>query len=264
MTGTRQVPLPIVDAGPDSLFQVGRVRAEGDGVRGSMPTGPWLAGADGRPMLGSLGVLVDNVLGYAIIARRPAEHWSVSTDISMDLLEPLPLDGSPVHASARVVHADATGGFAVGEVVDGDGRLVAVCRQRGRFVRSGPDPDPIGFDLPEGVADLRGLVGATPREGGLDVVVTSRLENPMHNLHGGITLCLADLAATAALADGGPALATASIQVSYVRAVPGGTTLVNDTRVEHRGRTLGVVEVVGSVAGRTCTIARVSAQPATS
>ena len=263
MTGTTEVPLPIVDAGPESLFRVGRVRAEGDVVRGSMPVGPWLAGPDGRPMLGSLGVLVDNVLGYAIIASRPPDHWSVSTEISLDLLEPLPLDGSTVHASAHVIHADATGGFAVGEVIGDDGRLLATCRQRGRFVRSGPDPQPIAFDLPGDVADLRRLLGATRRTDGLDVEVTRVLENPMHNLHGGITLSLTELAAAEALDDGGPPLVTGSIHVTYVRAVPGGTTLAVDARVEHRGRSLASIEVLGRVDGRTCTIGRVTAQPAT-
>jgi uncharacterized protein (TIGR00369 family) len=213
-------------------------------------------------MLGSLGVLIDNVLGYAIIARRPPGHWSVSTEISMDLLEPLPLDGSRLHASAQVVHADATGGFAVGEVLDDDGRLLAVCRQRGRFVRSGPDPDPVAFDLPEDVACLQHLLGATRRTTGLEVEVTGVLENPMHNLHGGITLSLADLAASHALDDGGPTLVTGSIHVTYVRAVPGGTTVSVDAEVQHRGRSLGSVEVLGRVGDRVCTIGRVSAQPA--
>jgi uncharacterized protein (TIGR00369 family) len=260
VTGTREVPLPIVDAGPESLFRVGRVRADGDVVRGSMPTGPWLDGPDGQPMLGSLGVLIDNVLGYAIIARRPPEHWSVSTEISMDLLEPLPDEGTRIHASARVVHADATGGVATGEVVDETGRLLALCRQRGRFVPSGPDPEPILFDLPEDVHDIETLIGATPRPSGLDVEVIGVLENPMHNLHGGITLCAADLAAALAVDDGGPALATTSIQITYVRAVPGGSTLTMDASVQHRGRTLGTVEVVGSVGGRPCTIGRVNLQ----
>jgi uncharacterized protein (TIGR00369 family) len=206
-------------------------------------------------------VLVDNVLGYAIIGRRPPEHWSVSTEISMDLLTALPRDGSPLHASARVLHADTTGGFSVGEVIDDAGRLVAVCRQRGRFIASGPDPAPVRFALPEGAVDALGLLGASWRADGLDVEVTGVLENPMHNLHGGIALCLADLAAGRALADGGPALTTASIQMSYVRAVPGGSTLAVDVEVQHRGRTSGTVEVVGSVAGRPCTIGRVSAHP---
>ncbi|MCW2867850.1 MAG: hypothetical protein JWR20_2038 [Marmoricola sp.] len=262
MTGARAVPLPIVDAGPEALFRVGRVHADGDVVRGSMPTGPWLAGTGGSPALGSLGVLVDNVLGYAIIAARPPGHWSVSTEISLDLLGRVPDDGSSLHAAGKVLHSDGAGGFATGEVVDDAGRLIAVCRQRGRFVPSGPDPDALRFTLPQGVTDAMSLVGAVRRPTGLDLEVTEVLENPMHNLHGGIALCVADLAAGLALTDGGPPLTTASIQMTYVRGVPGGSTLAVDVEVEHRGRTLGAVEVIGRVAGRSCTIGRVTAHPA--
>ena len=263
MTGTRvgTTPLPIVDAGPESLFGVGRVYADGAVVRGSMPTGSWLQGADGQVALGSLGVLVDNVLGYAIIAHRPPEHWSVSTEISLDLLTPLPSDGSRLHAEARTVQADATGGFAVGEVRDEEGNLVAVCRQRGRYVPSGHDPAPLSFDLPHDVPDLAALIGFRAYPVRSSLTVTPVLENPLHNLHGGITLAVADLAASQALTDGGPPLVTASLHVLYARPVPAGSTLDLVTSVQHRGRRLGCVEVIGSIAGRPCTIGRVSAQP---
>jgi acyl-coenzyme A thioesterase PaaI-like protein len=263
VTGTHvgPTPLPIVDAGPESLFGVGRVYAEGEVVRGSMPTGPWLHGADGNVALGSLGVLVDNVLGYAIIAHRPPEHWSVSTEISLDLLAPLPSGGSRLRAEARTVQADATGGFAVGEVHDEEGNLVAVCRQRGRYVSSGPDPAPVSFDLPGEVPDLATLIGFRADPATSSLTVTPVLENPLHNLHGGITLSVADLAASQALRDGGPPLLTASLHVLYARPVPGGSTLELGTSVQHRGRGLGCVEVIGRIAGRACTIGRVTAQP---
>lgn len=255
-------PLPIVDAGPESLLGVGRVHADGEVVRGSMPSGAWLRGPDGSVTLGSLGVLVDNVLGYAIIAHRPPGHWSVSTEISLDLLAPLPSDGSRLHAEARTVQADATGGFAVGEVRDEDGRLVAACHQRGRYVASGPDPSAITFDLPEDVSDLATLVGFRWAEAGSRLEVAPVVENPMRNLHGGITLAATDLAAAYALADGGPPLVIASLHVVYARPVPAGSILELSTTVQHRGRGLGCVEVVGSVAGRPCTLGRATAQPA--
>jgi len=31
-------------------------------------------------------VLVDDVLGHAILAARPADHWSVSTEIAVDFV----------------------------------------------------------------------------------------------------------------------------------------------------------------------------------
>jgi acyl-coenzyme A thioesterase PaaI-like protein len=99
------LPLPIVDAGPQSLFRIGRVVADGAVVRASMPTGPWLRGPGGGSTAGALGVLVDNVLGYAMIGSRPPEQWSVSTEIALDVLGPLPADGSPLYAEARTRHS---------------------------------------------------------------------------------------------------------------------------------------------------------------
>lgn len=105
-----------------------------------------------------------------------------------------------------------------------DGNLVAVCRQRGRYVASGPDPAPISFDLPREVPDLATLIGFRPAPAGPSLTVAPVLENPMHNLHGGITLSVTDLAASLALTDCGPPLVTASLHVLYARPVPAGST----------------------------------------
>jgi uncharacterized protein (TIGR00369 family) len=81
----------------------------------------------------------------------------------------------------------------------------------------------------------------------------------MHNLHGGITLALADLAATHALDDGGPRLVTSSIHAVYARGIPAGSRLDVAATVQHRGRTLATVEVLGRVDGRVSTLTRVTA-----
>lgn len=255
------VPLPIVDAGPEALFRVGRVYVDGDRVRGSMPVGPWLGGADGLTTAGSLGVLIDNVLGYAIIASRPLDHWSVSTEITLDVVGDLAAATGQLHAEATTVHADGLGGFAVGRVYDDAGTLMASCTQRGRFVPAdrATVESPIVLDHVDEVDDLASLIEL---DGHL-LEVTPRLQNPMRNLHGGIAITVSDLVAADTLAaTDGPRLTTASIHMAFLRPTSGGAHAAYAAQVLHRGRTSALVDVVGTVGDRVCTTARVAAHPA--
>lgn len=270
---------PMLVLGPERMFRFGTIVTVEGGVRASCASGPWLGQAgSGVGSLGSLGVLLDDVLGYAIIEHRPPDRWSVSAEIGLELLEPLPVDGTALHAQARLQHVDGIGGLSVGEVRDDAGRLLAVGRQRGRFVpihrEATPATEQDGPVRPDAadLATLLGLSGAGSGSGsgsdpaagpGAEVsfVVTPELENPMHNLHGGISLAVADVVAARALADGGPPLVVNSIHVIYARGIPAGSEVAVSAVVQHRGRGLGVVEVVGSVDGRAATIARVVAGP---
>ena len=107
------VVLPVVETGPEALLRMSELTVSDDGeFRGSMPVGPWLE-VEGRTPAGAVAVLVDDLLGYAIVADLPRGHWSVSAEITLDVLRPLPTSGR-VFANARLVHADALGGYATG------------------------------------------------------------------------------------------------------------------------------------------------------
>jgi uncharacterized protein (TIGR00369 family) len=259
------------EGGPEKFFGVARNAADGDDVVSSMATGPWLAGPAGRPLGGTLGVLIDNVLGFAIARGHLARLWSVSAEISLDLIAPLPADGTRLTARGRLVHAGPHGGIATGAVTDAAGQVIALCRQHGRWVTGPEDPaagaaatrprDPAALargdergtsPQPSGVradslaALLRARVQATEGGAELDLAVTGDLVNPLGNLHGGITFAACDLVAQAALlAAGGPAQA-ASIRVAYPRPVPLGATPRFQARLLHRGRALGIVAVTVS------------------
>ena len=58
-----------------------------------------------------MGVLVDNVLGYALMLDRPVGQWSVSSEISADLRRPVPADGSVLLAEARPFHCGSSPAF---------------------------------------------------------------------------------------------------------------------------------------------------------
>ncbi len=60
-------------------------------------------------------MLVDDLLGYAITADLPSGRWSVSTEITLDVLRPLPTSGR-VLADGKLVQSDEQGGFATGTV----------------------------------------------------------------------------------------------------------------------------------------------------
>ena len=260
-------PLPeLVVAGPETLFQVTDLRFEGPTARASMPVVPEISGPGGAVSAGSLGVLVDVALGYALVAGRPPGHWSVSTEICVEALAGLSSAHRCLHAEATVLDVDALGGLARGAVFDDAGRLVAVCSQRGRFVPladgSGDKP---ADSLPPSV-DITGLtelIGTRVQAHlpGLQLAVARAVINPSGNLHGGIALCASDVAAHVATGELERQWITTSIQVSYVRPVPEDVDIVFEARFCHRGRGLAVADVVGSVTGKACTIARVTLQP---
>jgi uncharacterized protein (TIGR00369 family) len=283
-------PKPLLPGGgPEGLFRVDDLSV-GDAPHGRMITGPWMTGPDGRPSPGGLGVLVDDVLGYAILAARPRNDWSVSTEIALDVLGPVPGDGSRLRVVTDFVQSGRLGGLASGRVLDESGRLIALGRQRGRFVSDLPagerpesvaDWQPAGLLRPAPDAPAAGTSAAGPSTAGTASVdaaqllglqwagpgltepvleVTDLLTNPLGNLHGGISLCASELVATQVLLPSGPPLVTASIQVAYLRPSPVGSVLRLTASVRHRGRTLGVVQVVGTNAnGKACTIATITA-----
>ena len=272
------------ESGPERSLGITRSWVAGDDVVTSMATGPWLNGPAGSPPGGVLGVVIDDVLGFAIARHGGMTHWTVSAEISLDLTGPVPADGSRIEARARHVHSGPHGGLSAGTVHDGSGALIALCRQHGRWVTTMPEnfvPPREGATTADGEAafvaampagaagpwsppaSLTALLGARlqPAEGGtaLDLDVTQDLTNPLGNLHGGITFAACDLAAQAALlAVGGPTQ-TASIHVAYPRPMPLGTTPRFEARVLHHGRSLGIVRVTATLDGvKPCAVATIT------
>ncbi|HEY3003653.1 MAG TPA: PaaI family thioesterase [Kribbellaceae bacterium] len=259
-----------VDGGPERLFGFQPIHDGGRRVGGAMSTGAWLTGPGAVPRAGGLGVLVDNVLGNAILAGHPG-HWSVSTEIGIDVTGTIPADGSTVRARARSVDADAAGAFATGDVIDASGNVIARCRQRGRFVMppsapSAPSPPTpaatngsAGVRRERGTAALMSRIGAVTSLAGdgddLELLSTPALANPMGNLHGGVTLCVSEWTGARALGRAAAPLTTASVHVAYLRPVPVGSRVRFTTHVVHAGRSLGVARVTGrDDAGRACTV----------
>jgi acyl-coenzyme A thioesterase PaaI-like protein len=164
-----------------------------------------------------------------------------------------------VTAEARTVQR---GSYSTGRVLDGDGRLLAECRERGRQIHDVPDLDsaalaPAAGDPADGgLAELLGLeLDDEPH-----LRVLPALENPRRMLHGGISLAACEVVATWTRVRAGCSLPTSSLHVVHTRAAPYGSTVELTAKTVHAGRSLWVTDVTGAVAGRTVVTARISAQ----
>lgn len=280
--------------GPERLFGVSELSLDGPVASGVIDVDArhvTSAGTGG----GALGVLVDDVLGYAVVAACPVERWSVSTDITVDLICP-PRVGTRLVAEARALYADEDASFAQCRVCDDAGRLVAVAAQRGRFTERAPDvvwaeeagrartPRDGSADRrvwqgagdPSSSGGIAALLGAQLAGGGPHGVVASEgvsvaelrarseLCNPLGALHGGVALAASLIAAEDALRRLGAAgLAATSIRITYPRSIPTGADVAFTARARHGGRSFAVLDVAGEVDGRLCTSAQVTAHPLT-
>ncbi len=251
------------ETGPaEQAFAVTR-RHVRDGASGRMPIGPWVCGPDATPTAGALGLLVDSVLSLWAFAAQ--ERGMVSTEIAFDVLGALPAPGSVAHAVTDRLDLGPDSGFVTGSVLDDHGHTVLACRQRVRLIPAGspaaggttPAPVP---SLPA-APSLAALLGLQEGPAHLVHPAAPHLCNAMGNLHGGVILAAAEAAAHHTVdRDGGPVLPTASVHVTYLRAVPGGAEVELRTSVQHRGRSLAVVDVVAHAQGRACALVRVVLQ----
>ncbi|HVV11274.1 PaaI family thioesterase [Amycolatopsis sp.] len=246
--------------GPETMFAVDGVTVDGTGCRGSMASGPWMSGPENAA---ALGVLADNVLGYALIASAPPGRWSVSTEISFDFLSPPPSDGTRLSAEGRLVHSSPGTGLAEGAVFASDGRPVARCRQWGRFLDEGPAGPP-GETVLTGPCRSAAALAGTVRENAsavdgrvrLSLPIEEDLVNPLRTLHGGITLWLTGLLAGLAVGSVGGPPVPASLSVSYLRPLVLGDVATFRAEITSSGRRLAVTQVTGfSGTGKPCIVA---------
>jgi uncharacterized protein (TIGR00369 family) len=92
-----------------------------------MPASEWLcAPARGRVQGGAVAMLAETALSAAIQTRMPAGTAIAPVDLKVNYLRPLSADGRLAHARGRVVHSGRRIAVAGAEVVDADGRAIAV------------------------------------------------------------------------------------------------------------------------------------------
>ncbi|MDB5911030.1 MAG: hypothetical protein JWP34_5147 [Massilia sp.] len=272
MTATSSAPanVPFVVCGAESAFRVGPITADGDTIHAMMQTGEWIEGPDGRPAFGSLGVLIDDMLGYAIVRVRPEGHWATSTEIHVEFSDHLPQDGSLLHAESRAVVLDRSSGLAQGRIFDRSGRTIALGSQRLRFVPGTPAALAMGADPPvfesRNGTTMEQLGGTLTRHQGgarLTFPLGPDVSNPMGTLHGGIMLCATEIAGHHAVQNEEHPLTTAAVHIAYLRPGPVEGEVTFEAMTVHRGRSLAIAQVVSRNAqGKICTHATVTSHAA--
>ncbi|MEH3140587.1 MAG: hotdog fold thioesterase [Mycobacterium kyogaense] len=229
---------------------------------------PWAVDDHGRVRAGALAVAVDHVLGEVGFLRRPPGHWSLTAELTLDLVgatvrpdEVLRLTGSPVRLERH-------SGFATGTMSDSAGnpvvmattRTVNVPAERGQ-ARDSSSPLPVSSSA----ASLEDLLRVTYRSTADGI--SARLAEPatwtngFGVLHGGVWACLAEMVAAEAISSANRDLATAHVHTSYLRpGVPAAGITVRAS-VVRVGRRFALTQVSGYTDdGTLCTVSTVTAR----
>jgi uncharacterized protein (TIGR00369 family) len=248
----------------EQRFGVTECRSDGATLRSAMTTGPWMDRTPGIEQAGALGVFLDHVLGEAHYLARPADHWSLTTELSFEVLVPPPWRTSRLHATSWVSRNEPAGGFVQADVTDERGTLVAIGTTWIQYVPAATAAarEPVAMPHAPAAADFASHLGVRIGADGEDVAIELRDPSRWHNTyglpHGGIWACLAEMAAAETFARTGD-LRTAHVHVSYLRPATPGATVSAVARPVRVGRSFGVVHVTGADGtGRTCVSATVT------
>ncbi|GAA1365117.1 hypothetical protein GCM10009596_28510 [Arthrobacter rhombi] len=236
---------------PERRLSVSRCSLSGSRVEAQMTTGPWNRRGDGTASHSALGVLVDDVVGNAALLYRDPESWAVTTELSLDILAPLPADGSLLTCRAVHLGQDETSCYAAGEVRTDSGTLLARAsswlifvpgvpeKVRGQHTAPATIPPADALEEALGRPDANGPGGDTfPARSGAFHATEWQL-NPAGAIHGGMVAGMCGLAAEEAVAGTGVRLQ--SLRVTFLR--PGRGIQVPQTRVIHNGNRLKKVSV---------------------
>ncbi|WP_168223523.1 PaaI family thioesterase [Pseudarthrobacter sp. NIBRBAC000502772] len=237
---------------------------------GAMRLPAWTTSTSGQGHGGVIAVLLDHVLGEEVFATGSAGQWSVTTELSVAYLAPVPAIGTLLLAHASLVTTDGRGGFARGEVLTEAGQVIATGAVWANHVPLSPEiehrigsararglvmPDDIA---PPAAAVILGQLGAvassTAVRAVLEVAHPDRWANLFGTLHGGVWACLAHLVVGELLSARTTTPSTiASLSVHFLRPAPPASLVTLTAEYEHQGRSFAVVTVRGTNdAGTTC------------
>ncbi|NKQ51937.1 hotdog fold thioesterase [Amycolatopsis sp. K13G38] len=251
-------------------FGLTACRTEGKLLQSVSHVGPWMDSAHGGQQAGAAGVQFDHVMGEALYAVAPAEHWALTTELTFDIVVAPGWETETLHVNGWVTDSGPRGGFAQAELVDQRGALLAVGTTRVQYVPARTPQEKVetgeanGDERPSAVnfaAHLGVRLGAENGDPRADLVEPGLWTNDYGVLHGGVWASIVELAAGEVLADTG--LRTAHVHVSYLRSPGLGSPVSAIARPVHAGRSFGVVEVTGrDGSGRPCVTATVTGRRA--
>lgn len=249
---------------PERLFKVSTLDFDGEAYHGSMLTGPWLKRQPGISSAGGIGVLMDDTLGAAAMMHRSEDMWAVTTELVLNIVNPVPSDGSRVMSSAVCLANDAEGGISHGRAFASDGRLLAQGTTRVKYSPGIPDRVKRQVTAPpvdSTAGSMSELFSPLPGTSLLETRLPANplFINPHGSVHGGILLTMVDYAASRYV-DGISSLGLSTLQLTYVRPAVGELTIRLKER--HHGRSLLAVEAeISGESGKPCVFATVIYRP---
>ena len=229
-----------------------------------MPIGRWRTPATGSLSAGLLAMLVDSAGGTANFLAYGADRVTVTTELSVDLLVPLP-SGRVARSSGTTVARDGATAMARSVMtVDGEevGHGIVRTAALGGLtpLTSLPDDTVEGSDRD----DLARMLGLGDHVGGDDDAVAALadpcLQNGVGIVHGGIIVAAAEtVAATTMNRSREIPLATGSIRANYLRPMSVGGGARYEARLLRAGRSTAIVDVTAVGAdGRPAAAVRVT------
>lgn len=247
-------PVPYHRGGPQIGFGLSRPTTAENTARSVMHPGPWAVDATtGRIHQGALGVLMDDVTAFAVHTARTENQWAVSSSLDVDFHHPLPAAVQRFDCTAAVEHRSSGWGHSLGRVSTDSGELVATVGQTMRFFTT-TDPVPETpadqEDPPSWLGSLDALLHVTAHHGEeaeLAVTTDPGMLNRQGMIHGGVSLCLSELAVRAAWdaapdRDGEP-FHTASLRMSFLRPASADHAPMLRVRFLHTSRSVVLAEV---------------------
>ncbi|WP_299570259.1 PaaI family thioesterase [uncultured Williamsia sp.] len=229
-----------------------------------MPIGRWRTPATGALSAGLLAMLVDSAGGTANFLAYGADRVTVTTELSVDLLVPLP-SGRVARSSGRTVARDGATAMARSTItVDGaevGHGIVRTAALGGMTPLDGLPEDTVEGSDRDDLVRMLGLGG--PVDGDHDAVAALAdpcLQNGVGIVHGGIIVAAAETVAAATMNRSREvSLATGSIRANYLRPMAVGGEARYEARILRAGRSTAIVDVTAVGAdGKAAAVVRVT------
>lgn len=138
------------------------VEAEEGAATMALPCTRWLSTSAGTVQGGFTAMLAEAALGAAAFSTAPAGTATATLDLKVNYVRPVFPDGEDLLARARVLHAGRTIAIASAELVNSEGKAVALATGSSMFLPGRPASlvgvEQLASDDPEGAGDT-GVAG---------------------------------------------------------------------------------------------------------
>lgn len=209
--------------------------------------------------VGPIPVLADLVLSGAVSTTLPAGGFVATLTMHVSTLGPLPAAGAALHATGRLTRVDTDSGVSTAEIVDADGRAVAVMTSRSAIVTEPSGTGRPTYQRRSVPAPFAALALNAGGDGELRATAAPALANSGGAVQGGVLAALVAHALDVAIGAARPALAGAlcDLDVTFLRGVPadGATFTVRAEVVRAGARFASARAEVHDTAGRLAVVA---------